>query len=346
MSEELKPITYGVRDDGMVDGRVIETHYLTCCGVAYSEEMDAIVVLSEDGAINVETRIPAETVLKVIEERLQRTRPAPAVQVPGGMVLVSERIARLAISNLDPEDCRGAAEAVSGLSAAIHGDSVRVLAAATAPAPSAEAVRVPEGMVPVPVRATDDMVLAFDRIFSQPTSHYTLRQKFDIAYADMLAAAPAPATVATEAVAQGGGVDAEAAGQAVRDFFADLDEGDGVINFDYCSGDDIDALVAVVSRALLSASPAGVGGVKVSNPEATRQYYYHNDYCPARKSDDPGCICWRDEGTGPFPDGTDIVKLTWRDKPLPAAPAIAKQGETPVLTEAQMWDDIAKQEGE
>lgn len=67
--------------------------------------------------------------LREAADAISRHAPAP-VQVPEGMVLVSERIARLAISNLDPEDCRGAAEAVSGLSAAIHGDSIRALAAA------------------------------------------------------------------------------------------------------------------------------------------------------------------------------------------------------------------------
>lgn len=74
------------------------------------------------------------------------SRPAPAVQVPDGMVLVSERIARLAISNLDPEDCRGAAEAVSGLSAAIHGDSVRVLAAPATVATEAVAQGINTGV--------------------------------------------------------------------------------------------------------------------------------------------------------------------------------------------------------
>ncbi|MFZ3193739.1 MAG: hypothetical protein WA154_11120 [Moraxellaceae bacterium] len=77
-----------------------------------------------------------------------------------------------------------------------------------------------------------------------------------------------------------------------------------------------DKLLAMLAAA--PASPAATGWVKPSNPAATRQYYYHDDDCPIRKSGDPGCICWRDEGTGPFPNGTDIVQLSWRDKPAPS----------------------------
>jgi len=33
--------------------------------------------------------------------------------------------------------------------------------------------------------------------------------------------------------------------------------------------------------------------------EIKYQYYHMNDYCKARKTGDPDCICWHDEGTGP-----------------------------------------------
>lgn len=54
--------------------------------------------------------------------------------------------------------------------------------------------------------------------------------------------------------------------------------------------------------------------------EPTRhQYYYKNSGCLATSVDDPECICWRDEGTGPFPDArhgnkTSSPALTWRKK--------------------------------
>lgn len=30
------------------------------------------------------------------------------------------------------------------------------------------------------------------------------------------------------------------------------------------------------------------------------QYYYKVDGCKATRADDPACICWHDEGTGPL----------------------------------------------
>lgn len=49
------------------------------------------------------------------------------------------------------------------------------------------------------------------------------------------------------------------------------------------------------------------------------QYYYRADRCEAHKSSDINCICWHDEGTGPFKDSLHDEKygmLAWRIKPV------------------------------
>jgi hypothetical protein len=55
----------------------------------------------------------------------------------------------------------------------------------------------------------------------------------------------------------------------------------------------------------------------------TYQYYYKNNKCPAGSSTEPDCICWYDEGTGPFSDlkystyiENPTVTLVWREKPV------------------------------
>ena len=51
------------------------------------------------------------------------------------------------------------------------------------------------------------------------------------------------------------------------------------------------------------------------------QYFYKNDACKASCATDAECICWHDEGTGPFFDERfdqkhwRICKLEWRVKP-------------------------------
>ena len=44
------------------------------------------------------------------------------------------------------------------------------------------------------------------------------------------------------------------------------------------------------------------------------QYYYRVDVCKADSAFEDDCICWHDEGTGPFPDArhTDQCTKTWR----------------------------------
>ena len=58
------------------------------------------------------------------------------------------------------------------------------------------------------------------------------------------------------------------------------------------------------------------GGVMTES--GTPQYYYRDNRCQAKTALDAGCICWHDEGTGPFPDERpdDPVTLKeWRSKP-------------------------------
>ena len=56
----------------------------------------------------------------------------------------------------------------------------------------------------------------------------------------------------------------------------------------------------------------------VPKPESKWQYYYRTNTCPAKNSTDPNCVCWHDEGTGPYKDQRhdDLTPLVrWRTKP-------------------------------
>ena len=72
------------------------------------------------------------------------------------------------------------------------------------------------------------------------------------------------------------------------------------------------------ARAALAAAP---------QPAPVMQYYYKDNTCPAEYGRAENCICWHNEGKGPFPDlknGDAIplaygsaVGLTWRAAPQP-----------------------------
>lgn len=48
----------------------------------------------------------------------------------------------------------------------------------------------------------------------------------------------------------------------------------------------------------------------------TRQYYFKDNKCQTQSAGDKDCICWHDEGTGPYEDPIfDRSKLLWREKP-------------------------------
>lgn len=48
------------------------------------------------------------------------------------------------------------------------------------------------------------------------------------------------------------------------------------------------------------------------------QYYYKQDACKAKHSTDADCVCWFDEGTGPYKTEThdaEVPLVEWRIKP-------------------------------
>lgn len=48
------------------------------------------------------------------------------------------------------------------------------------------------------------------------------------------------------------------------------------------------------------------------------QYYYKRDGCKAKDAKDGDCICWHDEGTGPYKDerhSAETPLVNWRIKP-------------------------------
>lgn len=52
----------------------------------------------------------------------------------------------------------------------------------------------------------------------------------------------------------------------------------------------------------------------------TRQYFHKVNACPAGNPSADNCICWHDEGTGPYPEARDTDpyhggQREWRDKP-------------------------------
>lgn len=162
---------------------------------------------------NMHRDMPAPVVNHLLREAADAlSRPAPAVQVPDDVI---RRVSRIVI-DCDTSDGKQTGGYLS------VGD-LRKIKAAIEPKPAqadrttpytgrdqelidslwsgiAPAVQVPEEWAAVPMMPTDAMMLAFDRIFSQPTNAYTRKALFCIAYADMLAAAPAPATVATDLI--------------------------------------------------------------------------------------------------------------------------------------------------
>ncbi len=44
-------------------------------------------------------------------------------------------------------------------------------------------------------------------------------------------------------------------------------------------------------------------------------YFYKQNNCPAYKSDEESCICWHDEGLGPYPNARhneEVSTLEWK----------------------------------
>jgi hypothetical protein len=48
------------------------------------------------------------------------------------------------------------------------------------------------------------------------------------------------------------------------------------------------------------------------------QYYYKTNNCKAKTAQDKNCVCWHDEGTGPYKDqrhDDETPLVDWRIKP-------------------------------
>lgn len=46
------------------------------------------------------------------------------------------------------------------------------------------------------------------------------------------------------------------------------------------------------------------------------QYFYKQNGCKANKATDSDCICWHDEGTGPYKEAKhdyEFTMLSWRE---------------------------------
>lgn len=49
--------------------------------------------------------------------------------------------------------------------------------------------------------------------------------------------------------------------------------------------------------------------------KTVHQYYYRDNQCSTNSANDDGCICWHDEGTGPWPDVKYVGNNgNWRTK--------------------------------
>ncbi len=59
------------------------------------------------------------------------------------------------------------------------------------------------------------------------------------------------------------------------------------------------------------------------------QYYYKRDGCKAKDAEDGDCICWHDEGTGPYKDERHSAEpplVNWRIKPSNATNSADAEG--------------------
>ncbi|MEM1202683.1 MAG: hypothetical protein AAGN66_05595 [Acidobacteriota bacterium] len=56
----------GVREDGTVEGRIVETHYLHFNGVELSPDLEYVAVIGDDGLTDVEIRVPTGLMLKLL----------------------------------------------------------------------------------------------------------------------------------------------------------------------------------------------------------------------------------------------------------------------------------------
>lgn len=84
--------------------------------------------------------------------------------------------------------------------------------------------------------------------------------------------------------------------------------------------------------------PRGVIGTE---PMGTLFQYYHKAFrCKGETASDPKCMCWHDEGTGPWKDATyadrEFNKLEWRLKPVEAGVPVSEDKPVRVIEKPEM----------
>ena len=84
------------------------------------------------------------------------------------------------------------------------------------------------------------------------------------------------------------------------------------LNLIHPSGEVAVPNAAGMGDPLVTAAPAKADEPAPAQPK--RQYYYKALGCNAADANDPCCICWYDEGTGPMAGEEDSIK-TWRAAP-------------------------------
>lgn len=83
--------------------------------------------------------------------------------------------------------------------------------------------------------------------------------------------------------------------------------------------------LAWIAERWITCNDEGPAKAPVEPVGERRQYFYKVFHCKARDADEPGCVCWHDEGTGPLVSEPERIKH-WRTTPPPA----------PVLSDAEI----------
>jgi len=82
----------------------------------------------------------------------------------------------------------------------------------------------------------------------------------------------------------------------------------------------------------IAQGPVDVNVSQLTAERGTQQYCYKDNACKANTANDADCICWYDEGIGPFPDerSDDPCPIKeWRFKPANAKVSGARRASEP-----------------
>lgn len=72
----------------------------------------------------------------------------------------------------------------------------------------------------------------------------------------------------------------------------------------------------IVSKASTPEYESGWDAIwgKKKTVNTVHQYFYKNEACPALTANEPNCICWHNEGTGPYSHvDAKFADLQWRE---------------------------------